>query len=203
MNVTLKSTLLATCVGLFFGAGSRATWQWFTQRPIEHVVETVVVAERVFLKPVAPLVFNELKMLDVTPSGQHQRSFIEQSYLTEQDQLDSEYIPNFDQIEHYLNSEFTQPSSTQQPGNPQDESIPHIRQLPQDLKARIPAFTYNSHSYSTNAQKRFVILSQHIFQEGEPIIEGLDLIKINEKNILLKIGDLFFSVSSMEDWPGI
>lgn len=73
-----------------------------------------------------------------------------------------------------------------------------ISSLPEDIRSRIPPFIYSSHNYSTDAAKRSITLNGNVIKEGGRF-KNLDILKIADRYVIMRIGGQSFSVTAMED----
>lgn len=71
--------------------------------------------------------------------------------------------------------------------------------LPEDIKRDIPPFVYSSHNYSTDPAKRSVTLNGAVVKEGGRY-QNLEVLRINENHVIMRVGGQSFSVGAMEDY---
>lgn len=92
------------------------------------------------------------------------------------------------------NTEFTQVT----PRNPPAESAPgsaavrrdpirEMAELPENVRKGLPAMTFSFHVYSSDPQKRTIIINNRRFQEGDGVGDGVLLQEITEDGVILGI----------------
>ncbi len=75
-----------------------------------------------------------------------------------------------------------------------------INDLPSNVQARIPAFVYGSHVFSSNNRDRFISLNGKNYHEGEIALGVLNVVKIQPNYTIFRIDGTSFTVPSLSDW---
>lgn len=209
--------------GLVLGASCHFTWDWFYARPIQTQIQQVTTTAQLPLARTDMPDFGSLKPLPAHPdtskrtqetktskpmsAAEHYQKNTQQQ-ATQSKETSSAQEPLLDEallqelVQEGL-SQLNNPNTTLDAPEPIAVQTPNIYELPYELQARVPAFVYNSHTYSNEAEKRFVILSQKLFHEGDEIIPGLHITRIENQNLILTMGSYTFTVAAMEDWNGV
>ncbi len=65
-----------------------------------------------------------------------------------------------------------------------------VGDLDPSMRDRLPELMLNALSYSTDRSKRFVMINQRIFREGEEVGEGLSVEEITPTAVILKFEDV-------------
>ena len=87
---------------------------------------------------------------------------------------------------------------TQTRSSPADEAtvvpadpVP-IAKVDDSIRARIPEVEINVLSYSEDVSKRFVMIGQNIFKEGEEVVEGLVISEIRDTDVIFGFDGIKF-----------
>ncbi len=87
---------------------------------------------------------------------------------------------------------------TQAPSTPAGEAtvvqadpVP-IAKVDDSIRARIPEVEINVLSYSEDVSKRFVMIGQNIFKEGEEVVEGLVISEIRNTDVIFGFDGIRF-----------
>lgn len=74
-------------------------------------------------------------------------------------------------------------------------SIPvPISEVGESVRAHIPEFKINVLSYSENSSKRFVMIGQDIYKEGEEITAGLVVAEIRNSDVVFSFDGVLFTM---------
>ena len=195
--------IIVLLIGLCLGCIGRFAWTFFTERPVVTIFEEVIRRdEKKALQRQPPLLFDDLQSLP-TPAEVAPALAQVAPLLPSETKPEEAVIPHVPAFEDYVREQLerpAQPSELQK--TPNYDHIPHIDRLPNDLRLRIPAFKYNSHIYASEPSKRFVMLSQHLYKEGDDLVEGLKIAEIKKDALILIMADQAFLIPSMQDWDG-
>jgi len=75
----------------------------------------------------------------------------------------------------------------------QDPAAPvPIGEVESSIRSRIPEIRINVLSYSENSSKRFVMIGQDIFKEGEEVSRGVTVEEIRNSDVIFRFEDLRF-----------
>jgi len=83
----------------------------------------------------------------------------------------------------------------------QPQHIPHLMALDPNLRAELPPIRISAHIYSTNPQKRMVIINDRVLHEGDYISEQLTLNHIQTNSIELDYQGSPFTMGIKDSWP--
>lgn len=84
------------------------------------------------------------------------------------------------------------PASRPAPPPPAARQILPLRDMPQEFRQTVPGVKLNTHFYSENPERRFVIIDLNEYREGDKLPEGLALIEIRREGAVLEYrGDRF------------
>jgi general secretion pathway protein B len=67
-----------------------------------------------------------------------------------------------------------------------------IAKVDDSIRARIPEVEINVLSYSEDVSKRFVMIGQNIFKEGEEVVEGLVILEIRNTEVIFGFDGIKF-----------
>ncbi|HEB27689.1 MAG TPA: hypothetical protein ENI05_07910 [Porticoccus sp.] len=74
-------------------------------------------------------------------------------------------------------------------------------ELPDPVQTAIPALTFSFHVYSSNPDKRTIIINKHRVREGDSVSHGLILEEITEQGVILQWQQRYrFSINVVESW---
>jgi len=85
--------------------------------------------------------------------------------------------------------------------NAADTTAIPIDELPQSLRNTIPNIAYNSHVYSSDAERRRVKINGLELVEGDNIGDDLELLEITPNSVILRHKGQSFSLEALTDWP--
>ena len=69
-----------------------------------------------------------------------------------------------------------------------------VGELDLSTQSRLPELSINALSYSVSPSKRFVMINQRIFKEGEDLGNGLKIEEITNSSVVFKFEDMLFSM---------
>ena len=67
-----------------------------------------------------------------------------------------------------------------------DESVVQFADLPADVRSSLPPLKVDVHYYQELPKKRFVMIDQHRYVEGDKLISGPLLVEITNSGVILK-----------------
>ncbi|MEH6556958.1 MAG: general secretion pathway protein GspB [Oceanicoccus sp.] len=74
-------------------------------------------------------------------------------------------------------------------------------ELPDPIQQQIPSLTFSFHVYSTNAERRTIIINKRRVKEGAVVAEGLTLIEITKEGVVLDWKNRHrFMINVVENW---
>lgn len=74
-------------------------------------------------------------------------------------------------------------------------------ELPDPIQQQIPSLTFSFHVYSTNAERRTIIINKRRVKEGAVVAEGLTLIEITKDGVVLDWKNRHrFMINVVENW---
>lgn len=81
--------------------------------------------------------------------------------------------------------------------------VPHLVELPLAFQKSVPDLMFNSHIYSTDAQRSRVMINGHYLRPGEAF-SGITVEEITEEGVVLRKQGTVFRVGIVRDWvsPG-
>jgi len=105
------------------------------------------------------------------------------------------------------NSEFTQVTPRHPPAGPVSGSVAarrdpirEIAELPERVRKDLPAMTFSFHVYSSDPQKRTIIINNRRFREGDEVSDGVLLQEITEDGVILAIPDYRVHIGVLAGW---
>ncbi|EKN4146616.1 general secretion pathway protein GspB [Yersinia enterocolitica] len=75
-----------------------------------------------------------------------------------------------------------------------------ITRLPTAVRQRFSPMQYNTHVYSETAVARFINLNGQVYHEGDTIVQGLRLIRIEPHDSIFMYEGQNFSAKALTDW---
>lgn len=75
--------------------------------------------------------------------------------------------------------------SSARPANAEEEHLPSLRELPENVRAAIPQLSFGGYMYSPNPADRLVLIDKVLRHEGEEVAPGLVLEKLLPKAALM------------------
>ena len=103
--------------------------------------------------------------------------------------------PNIDTTTNHTNSENDTP--TQATPSPQ---VKHLFDLPPVFQAKVPTLEYSSHWFSENDKSRNVIINNRSLKEGDWINSNIQVVKIQQDRVTLKLEEQWFTLLALESW---
>jgi general secretion pathway protein B len=80
-------------------------------------------------------------------------------------------------------------------------SVVEFWQLPDPIQKKIPALTFSFHVYSTNPDKRTIIINKRRVKQGDTVSEELVLEEITQQGVILQWQGLHrFTINVVENW---
>lgn len=73
-------------------------------------------------------------------------------------------------------------------------------ELPDPVQREIPPLTFSFHVYSTNPERRTIIINKRRAKEGEQVSDGLRLVEITMTGVVLQWERFLFRVNVVEQW---
>lgn len=83
---------------------------------------------------------------------------------------------------------------------PRERPVQELWEIPDDVRARMPALTYSFHVYSSDPARRTIIINGKRVTEGSDIAANLRLEQITEKGVVLVFEDHRVRVQVLEGW---
>ncbi|HUH37864.1 MAG TPA: general secretion pathway protein GspB [Spongiibacteraceae bacterium] len=83
---------------------------------------------------------------------------------------------------------------------PRERPVLELWEIPDDVRARMPALTYSFHVYSSDPARRTIIINGKRVTEGSDIAANLRLEQITEKGVVLVFEDHRVRVQVLEGW---
>ncbi len=85
---------------------------------------------------------------------------------------------------------------------PNSNAIPDIVDLPVSIQKRIPALTFSTHIYASEAAWRMVGINGRSRREGDIVSDSLRLLEITEDGVVLEYDHQAFRMSVLRNWSG-
>lgn len=84
-----------------------------------------------------------------------------------------------------------------------DTDIVAIHELNQTQQAKIPAMSFTTHIYATEAAERWVKINGNTVKEGQWLSSSLQLVDIYPQYIVMAINGRRFTLAALTDWEGV
>lgn len=77
-----------------------------------------------------------------------------------------------------------------------------LSMLPPRISQQVPAMKYGAHVYSTISANRVININGHDYHEGDEVVKGVVLLKIEPEVSIFRVGSQSFSLNALTDWKG-
>jgi len=74
--------------------------------------------------------------------------------------------------------------------------------LPARITQQVPAMKYGAHVYSSVPANRTININGHDFHEGDEVVKGVVLLRIDTNASIFRVGSQSFSLNALTDWQG-
>ncbi|MGL4250336.1 MAG: type II secretion system assembly factor GspB [Aeromonas sp.] len=186
-------------LALLLGAAANYGWHLIHLRPIEEKVEVKEV-----ITP--PFVRVEPKAMVTRPLPPPLPKPVVQPRAVARNEADSQgNTPSLSLAEQLMKALKETPlNETPSPVNQQQQpaqlmalssALPSVRQ-------QVPQLSYGSHVFSSNPDKRAVVLNGREYREGNEISPGVILAAIDQHYIVLQVGGQSVTLKALQDWQG-
>ncbi|PJG58073.1 type II secretion system assembly factor GspB [Aeromonas cavernicola] len=194
-------SLLLAPLALVLGGAANYGWHLLHLRPIEETVEVKEVVSSPFMR-VEPKVMITRPLPPPLPAPVIQPRIVAQSSGI--DSPPQSGLSLADQLLRALNETPLQDSVMPAPPATQAATAQPVAlgAAPLAIQQQVPALSYGSHVFSSNASKRAVMLNGREFKEGSEVLPGVRLSTIAQDHIVLQIAGQQVSLRALQDWPG-
>lgn len=83
-----------------------------------------------------------------------------------------------------------------------DDNASNLSHQPERWYGKLPAMNFQTHVYSSKANKRWVKINGVEYNEGDWISNSVELVKIEQQNCLIRFEDELIKVPALYDWKG-
>lgn len=81
-----------------------------------------------------------------------------------------------------------------------DTPIVELWELPDPIRKTVPSLTFSFHVYSSNPERRTIIINKRRVREGDTMENGLLLNEITEEGAILQWNNRRFYINVVENW---
>jgi general secretion pathway protein B len=103
----------------------------------------------------------------------------------------AENVTAMDQIPQAATQPETTANEHQEASSNKDEPVP-VLELDPTVRGRLPEMSVNVLSYSDSRSRRFVMIDQNIFKEGEEVEKGVVVEEIRKSGVVFSFEDVQF-----------
>ncbi|MFM5401587.1 type II secretion system assembly factor GspB [Aeromonas sp. 600724] len=191
-----RLTWLFALLALLLGAGANYGWHLLHLRPIEERIEVkkVITPPFVRVEPKA-MVTRPLPPPLPEPTVQQPRVTAATSHPT------TSRLTLAEQLMRALNETPLQQETSSDPRSVlQPAELMQLNAAPLSVRQKVPAFSYDSHVFSSIPAKRTVVLNGREYREGSDLAPGIRLVSITQEFMELDVDDQIVTFKALQDW---
>lgn len=193
---------LSLLTTLLLGAAANYAWHLLHLRPIEQKVEVKQQVTPDFVR-VEPKAMITRPLPEPSPEPVVVRPKIKVTARTPQLASPAK-APSLSLAEQLMKALNETPLAGQntRPNQVQPAQLMSLTSAPSTIRQQVPTFNYGSHLFSSDPQKRSVILNGREYREGSTLSQGVTLVTIAQEYIVLDVNGQTVSLKALQDWRG-
>ncbi|WP_421321013.1 type II secretion system assembly factor GspB [Aeromonas veronii] len=188
-------TWLFALLALLLGAGANYSWHLLHLRPIEERVEVKEVITPPFVR-VEPKAMVTRPLPPPLPEP-----IVQQPRVAAANSHPATSRPTLaEQLMRALNETPLQQETGSDPRSVQPAELIQLNAAPLSVRQKVPAFSYDSHVFSSIPAKRTVVLNGREYREGSDLAPGIRLVSIAQEFMELDVDDQIVTFKALQDW---